>query len=76
MLRTMKTLHAQEIQTKNKLDKFLRQCVQDVKNEIYRKKQENKTSYIVLGKKGRKDLEEESTLTKLEREKIIEVLLS
>ena len=34
ILRTMKTLQAQEIQTKNTLEKFLRQCVEDVKTEI------------------------------------------
>lgn len=53
LLRTMKTLQAQEIKTKNTLEKFLRQCVQDVKNEIYRKRTENKSNYIALGKKGR-----------------------
>jgi len=72
--RTMKTMLASEIETKNMLEKLLRQCVDDVKGEIVRKQSENKSSYIARGKKGKKALHEEEALTAEEREKIIEVL--
>lgn len=67
LLRTMKTMLANEIETKNSLDKILRQCVEDVKDEILRKRSENKSGYIARGKKGRRDLLDEYTLTVKER---------
>lgn len=42
-LRQIKTLNAKEIEKKNQLEKILRQSVDDVKNEISKKKAENKT---------------------------------
>jgi hypothetical protein len=41
-LRHIKTLCAKEIDQKNQLEKILRQCVDDVKNEIVKKKTESK----------------------------------
>ena len=72
----MKTMSAVEIETKNMLEKILRQCVEDVKAEIAKKRSENKSNYIARGKKGKIELMEERNLTANEREKIIEVLMS
>jgi len=44
-LRQIKTLSAKEIDKKNQLEKILRQCVDDVKNEIAKKKTETKSQY-------------------------------
>ena len=63
LLRMMKTMSAQEIETKNLLEKILRQCVDDVKAEILKKKSENKSSYYARGKKGKQELREEQNLT-------------
>ena len=76
LLRMMKTMSATEIKTKNYLEKILRQCVDDVKGEIAKKRSENKSNYYARGKKGKIELKEEQNLTVQEREKIIEVLLS
>ena len=76
LLRMMKTMSATEIETKNYLEKILRQCVDDVKGEIAKKRSENKSNYYARGKKGKIELKEEQNLTVQEREKIIEVLLS
>lgn len=75
-LRMVRTTCAKEIETKNILEKVLRQCVDDVKNEIARKRSENKTIYYAKGRRGQGDLIDEKNLTQQEREKIIEVLLS
>ena len=72
----MKTMSAQEIETKNMLEKILRQCVDDVKAEIAKKRSENKSSYYARGKRGKLELQEEQNLTAQEREKIVEVLMS
>lgn len=72
----MKTMSAQEIETKNILEKILRLCVDDVKSEIGKKRSENKSVYFARGKKGRAELKEERNLTHEERQKIIEVLMS
>lgn len=76
LLRMMRTMLAQEIETKNMLEKILRSCVDDVKVEIAKKRSENKSSYYARGKKGKQELQEEQNLTVQEREKIIEVLMS
>ena len=44
-LRMVRTLCSKEIEVKNCLEKILRQCVDDVKNEISKKRSENKTIY-------------------------------
>lgn len=44
-LRMVRTLCSKEIETKNQLEKILRQCVDDVKNEIAKKRSENKSIY-------------------------------
>lgn len=49
LLRMMKTMSAAEIETKNLLEKILRQCVEDVKAEIAKKRNENKSNYIARG---------------------------
>ena len=45
----MKTMSAAEIETKNLLEKVLRQCVEDVKAEITKKRSENRSNYIARG---------------------------
>ena len=47
-LRMVRTMCSKEIEIKNQLEKILRQCVDDVKNEIGRKKSENKSIYCKL----------------------------
>ena len=63
LLRMMKTMSAQEIETKNLLEKILRQCVDDVKAEIQKKRTENKSGYYARGRKGKAELKEEQNLT-------------
>ena len=63
LLRMMKTMSAGEIEMKNYLEKILRQCVDDVKAEIAKKKSENKSGYYARGKKGKMELKEEQNLT-------------
>ena len=87
-LRQVKTLTAKEIEQKNFLEKILRQCVDDVKNEIQKKRTEGKVQYYQkaggggLGygfrqpKKNNGMEFDDRNLTKAEREKILEVLLS
>lgn len=75
-LRSVKTMLSKEIETKNTLEKILRQCVDDIKSEITKKRSENKSIYHSKGRKGQGELNDEKNLTQQEREKIIEVLLS
>ena len=81
-LRHIKTLCAKEIDQKNQLEKILRQCVDDVKTEIQKKRTESKVQYYVKpgGARANKmyirGVDEDRNLTKAEREKILEVLLS
>jgi len=56
LLRMMRTMLAQEIETKNLLEKILRSCVDDVKAEITKKRSENKSSYYARGKRGKQEL--------------------
>lgn len=44
-LRIVKTMVATEIETSNKLEKVLRQCVDDVKVEIQKKRNDKKSVY-------------------------------
>ena len=44
-LRVVRTMCSKEIEVKNGLEKALRQCVDDVKGEIAKKKSENKSIY-------------------------------
>jgi hypothetical protein len=44
-LRMVKTMCSKEIEVRNILEKVLRQCVDDVKSEIARKRSENKSIY-------------------------------
>ena len=44
-LRMVRTMCSKEIEIKNALEKILRQCVDDVKSEIAKKKSENKSIY-------------------------------
>ncbi len=44
-LRVVKTMVATEIETSNKLEKVLRQCVDDVKAEIQKKRNDKKSVY-------------------------------
>ena len=59
----MKTMIANEIETRNYLEKVLRQCVDDVKVEIGKKRSENKSIYFAKGKRGQAELLEERNLT-------------
>ena len=88
-VRYVKTMVATEIEGRNTMEKMLRQCVDDVKAEIAKKRAEYKSSHCKLlsnliksniisvdirqNKKGRSD---ERNLTQKERDRIIEVLLS
>jgi len=79
----VKTLYSAEIEQKTYLEQLLRKCVDDVKNEITKKRSENKVMYYTTksrsstAKGGRRRVgEEEEDLTVQERDKIIEVLLS
>ena len=47
-LRMVRTMCSKDIEIKNQLEKVLRQCVDDVKNEIAKKKSENKSIYCTL----------------------------
>jgi len=62
-LRMVRTLCSKEIESKNILEKVLRQCVDDVKNEISKKRSENKSIYYGKGKKGQGELFDEKNLT-------------
>jgi hypothetical protein len=44
-LREVKTECAKEIEQRNQLEKILRQCVDDVKNEMERKRTESKVNF-------------------------------
>jgi hypothetical protein len=70
-LRMVKTMCSKEIEVRNTLEKVLRQCVDDVKSEIARKRSENKSIYckhsykclkFILDSKGRRG-EEDRNLT-------------
>ena len=55
-LREIKTLFAKELEQKTHLEQLLRQCVDDVKAEINKKRSENKVLYYNSkppGQKGR-----------------------
>ena len=52
----------------------MRLCVDDVKNEIQKKRTESKVQYYQRGVKSKMD--DDRNLSKAEREKILEVLLS
>lgn len=75
-LRMVKTMVATEIETSNKLEKVLRQCVDDVKVEIQKKRNDKKSVYTSKPKNGRSESLDDRNLTQIEREKIIQVLLS
>jgi hypothetical protein len=83
-LRQVKTLCSREIEQKNFLEKILRQCVDDVKNEIQKKRTEGKVQYyqkpgtgMFKQNKNNRGMDfDDRNLTKAEREKILEVLLS
>ena len=76
-LRMVRTMLSKEIEIKNNLEKVLRQCADDVKTEISKKRSENKAMYYSRGKRdGAGAGVDEKHLTQQEREKIIEVLLS
>jgi len=56
--RTMRTMLASEIESKNTLEKIMRLCVDDVKGEITRKSQAlNHSTYHGRGKKGRQEMQ-------------------
>lgn len=44
-LREVKTECAKEIEQRNQMEKILRQCVDDVKNEMERKRTESKVNF-------------------------------
>jgi hypothetical protein len=80
-LRRVRTVCSREIEVKGALEKILRGCVDDVKNEIAKKRAQafNKQQNAYYAKSKREigaDSFDDKTLTQQEREKIIEVLLS
>ena len=78
-LRQVKTLCSKEIEQKNQLEKLLRQCVEDVKSEMNKKRNENvggkmQRNAKKISKAGlAEDLE---WMDRAEKEKILEVLVS
>lgn len=76
-LRDIRTRYAKEIESKTQLEQLLRQCVDDVKAEISRKRSENKVLYYT-NKRTSSSMSKtrKNDLTQNEREKVIEVLLS
>ena len=81
MHRTMRTMLAQEIESKNVLEKVLRLCVDDVKSEILKKQNENKMLQYSRGGQGKRAKQEQQggdqqAMTEQERERIVEVLMS
>lgn len=62
-LRMVRTMCSKEIEIKNNLEKVLRQCVEDVKAEIAKKRSENKSIYYAKGRKGQGELLDEKNLT-------------
>jgi len=75
-LRTTRTLFTKDVESKIELEKVLRQCVEDVKQEVSKKRNENKVLYYANRRKREDMTEEEADINQQEREKIIEVLLS
>ena len=83
-LRQVKTLCSKEIDQKNQLEKILRQCVDDVKGEINKKRTEGKATFYNNPRKMMMhrmpqagDVHEEfQQLDVAEKEKILEVLVS
>lgn len=77
-LRDIKTVYAKEIESKTQLEQLLRQCVDDVKAEITKKRSESKVLYYA-NKRNSSSMprsKKKQDLTQDEREKVIEVLLS
>jgi hypothetical protein len=72
-LRMIRTMASKEVEQKNHLEKVLRQCVEDVKAEIYRKRTGNKSVY---SKSKLKKNQGGKNVSAEERQKIVEVLLS
>jgi hypothetical protein len=73
---------ASEIEKSNKLEKYLRQCVDDVKAEIQKKRNDKKSTYCKYNsflssllatkpKNGRAESLDDRNLTQIERDKII-----
>jgi hypothetical protein len=77
----VRTVCSREIEIKSALEKILRACVDDVKNEISKKRAQaySKQQNVYYAKSKREvggEGYEDKNLTQQEREKIIEVLLS
>lgn len=62
-LRMVRTLCSKEIEIKNMLEKILRQCVDDVKSEIAKKRSENKSIYHKVRRGGDPNQLDEKALT-------------
>lgn len=77
-LRDIKTVYAKEIESKTQLEQMLRQCVDDVKAEINKKRSESKVLYYQNKRvsSSMSKTRKKQDLTQDEREKVIEVLLS
>jgi len=81
-LRDAKTLYSKEMESKSILENLLRQCIEDVKLEITRKRSEARTIQATLNCKkittgGFNELDQiQENQTNQDREKILEVLLS
>ena len=77
-LREVKTECAKEIEQRNLLEKILRQCVDDVKNEMERKRTESKVNFYSKGPRMSSAVTRhpDRNLSQAERNKILEVLMS
>lgn len=68
-VRELKSLYVKEIESKNEMEKILRKCIDDIKDEMLKIKAENRVANL-------KALTKENTFGKEQREVLIEKLLN
>ena len=68
-VRELKTLYVKEIESKNEMEKILRKCIDDIKDEMLKIKAESRLANL-------KHQGQENTFSKEQRENLIEKLLN
>ena len=68
-VRELKSLYVKEIESKNEMEKILRKCIDDIKDEMLKIKAENRLGSL-------KTTAKENTFQKEQRESLIEKLLN
>lgn len=68
-VRELKSLYVKEIELKSEMEKILRKCIDDIKDEMLKIKAENRLANLKANGK-------ESTFSKEQRENLIEKLLN